>query len=120
MMRATGVSFLTFLPPSVTHFCLQGVPNFWKVPDNFNDNGIPGLQIIWLLSWFPDMTKLDLTGFTDGTGPVTNLVLQTIIKTMTKLQALKFSHGSCTDFGLSGIENGQVVGVSLTELKGNE
>lgn len=80
-----------------------------------NETNISERQIISLLSRFLAMTKLDLTGCI---GAINDSVIQTIIAKMPKLQVLKFSHGTCTDFALSGTKNGKLVGVSLTQLMG--
>lgn len=112
-MKETGLSFLTFLPPTVTNLSIQGLKDFWTPPSE--RRAILDANKNLLLSRFPAMTKLNLTGCI---GAVNDLVVQTIIAKMPKLQVLKFSHGSCTDFALSGIKNGDLVGVSLTQLKG--
>lgn len=49
------------------------------------------------------MTQLDLTGYREGA--VSDLVVQTIVAQMPKLTVFKFSHESCTDLAVTGIEN---------------
>lgn len=52
-LKAAGVSFLKWLPPSVTNLRLQKVPYFWKLESDLQGNPIPEGQIISLLSRFP-------------------------------------------------------------------
>lgn len=59
------------------------------------------------------MTHLDLTG---NRNTLTDLVVQTIVSKMRK-QVLELSHGSCTDFAFTGVPNGKLVGMALTDLK---
>lgn len=88
-----------------------------KSHTDFTHRNTSKFEIVSTLSLFVAMTHLDLRGCKDGA--LTNSDLQTIISKLPKLQVLKFSHSSCSDFALTGIENGEVVGVSLTALTGS-
>lgn len=112
-----GLSFLPWLPPSLTKLTLKGLQHFWKPAnaENWNESNVSESDMISFLSRFPRMTHLELSRCSEA---VSDVVLQTVLKTMSKLQVLKFSHGSCSDFGVTGIQNGELVGVSLTHLKG--
>lgn len=112
-MKATGVSFLPWLPKGLKKLRLRGMKGFWKDQADLGGDDIAEVEIVALLSRFPGLTHLDLTGCR---GAVTDVMVQSIIGQMRKLEMLKLSHGSCTDFAVTGKENG----VSLKELKGRE
>lgn len=120
-IHATGVSFLASLPHSVTKLCFEELGYFWKSQDDVGGHDIPDSQIISVLSRFPLVTHLELS---NCYGAVDDLFLQTIITKMPKLQVLNLNTTSyctgygLTDYGLTGIKNGEVVGVSLTALTG--
>lgn len=107
--QATGVSILPWLPPTLKKMNFN-LRHFWKLESDLRGDNIPEAEIVSLLSGFPALTYLYL-----GPDTVTDFMVQTIISKMPKLQEVGLS-GDVTDFGLSGIKNGEVVGVSLAEL----
>lgn len=52
-VNVTGVSFLAWLPPTVSKVCIRGLLHFWKEQSNLNGHEIRDSQIISLLSQFP-------------------------------------------------------------------
>lgn len=117
-MKATGPSFLRWLPPSLTKLSLKGMKHFWKEQSDLNEPNISEVAMVSLLSRFPSVTHLDLSGSRDGV--ITEAGLHTILQHMDKLQVLKFSAETCLDFSppRTKAELGEYV--SVTEVGGGE